>query len=539
MLPAIAVNVMPALTKRLVSSAPQKAVDYFLWCSTVPGFGVRIYPSGKRVFVCQVRVGRATRRVKIGAFGPYTVEQARQRAQEIVRAASEGRDPQREKCDARVAITVSELCDNYLEAARAGLVMTRFRQPKRGSTLKIDEGRIARHIKPLIGSLRARDVTRGDVQRMADAIAQGKTAGVFRGRPRGKAIVRGGPASAARVVSLLGGIYSWAEKRGLIVGRNPVRGIETVQGVPKERTLSPEELCALGKVLDEHTAPLPGPVAAVRIIALTGLRREEVCGLRWAEIDTLGSCLRLERTKTGRSVRPVGSAALEVLQSIARVSDNWVFPNSRGTASADFKKTIARLFNAAGLHDARSHDLRRTFGSVAADEGYGDTTIAELLGHARRGVTARHYIRRPDAALISAADRVCLRIAMALSSKRDATGKVHLREVFVEKPRNLQASAVTAALGLLRKIMPDLQSVDMKGKVEGDVRQYSDAELMAIIAASSVPIAEKVEMPLLPASGAPEGASGDRNSQQDHAPAEIKRQRSCFGGRRAPRSRLG
>jgi integrase len=424
MLPVVAVSAMPALTKRLIGSAGPKKLDYFLWCSSVPGFGVRIYPSGKRVFVCQVRVGRATRRVKIGAYGPYTVEQARQRAQEIVRAASEGRDPQREKFDARIAITVSELCDKYLEASRASLVMTRFRQPKRGSTLKIDEGRIARHIKPLIGSLRAQDVTRGEVQRMADAIAQGKTAGVFRGQPRGKAVVRGGGATAARVVGLLGGIYSWAEKRGVVAGQNPVRKIETAQGAPKERTLSPEELCALGKVLGEHTASLPGPVAALRIIALTGLRREEVCGLRWAEIDLLGSCLRLERTKTGRSVRPIGSAAIEVLQSIARVSDKWVFPNNRGTGSADFKKAIARLFNAAGLRDARSHDLRRTFGSVAADEGYGDTTIAELLGHARRGVTARHYIRRPDAALVAAADRVCSRITMALSGKWDEMGKV-------------------------------------------------------------------------------------------------------------------
>ena len=152
---------------------PSATHRLFLWCSSTPGFGIRIYPSGKRVFVCQVRVGHATRRIKIGVFGPYTVEQA-QRAQEIVRAASEGRDPQREKSDRRNAITVSELCENYLEAARANLVMTRFRRPKGGATLKIDEGRIVRHIKPLIGTVRARDITRVDVQRMADAIAQGK-----------------------------------------------------------------------------------------------------------------------------------------------------------------------------------------------------------------------------------------------------------------------------------------------------------------------------------------------------------------------------
>ena len=60
---------MPALTKRLVDAAKPKHVDYFLWCSSTPGFGIRVYPSGKRVFVCQVRVGRATRRVKIGRYG--------------------------------------------------------------------------------------------------------------------------------------------------------------------------------------------------------------------------------------------------------------------------------------------------------------------------------------------------------------------------------------------------------------------------------------------------------------------------------------
>ena len=145
---------MPALTKRAVDAAKPKLVDHFLWCSSTPGFGVRVYPSGKRVFVCQVRVGRATRRIKIGVYGPYTVEQARQRAQEIIRAASEGRDPQREKSAGRDAITVSEMCEAYLEAARSDLVMTRFRRPKRTSTLKIDEGRVARHIKPLIGHLR-------------------------------------------------------------------------------------------------------------------------------------------------------------------------------------------------------------------------------------------------------------------------------------------------------------------------------------------------------------------------------------------------
>src|SRR5215469_6807732 len=113
-------------------------------------------------------------------------------------------------------------------------------------------------------------------------------------------------------------------------------------------------------------------------------------------------------------MRPIGQAARELLAGLPRLSDEWVFPNRAGTGSAQLKGEIAAIFDTAGLTDARSHDLRRTFGSVAADEGYGDATIAELLGHARRGVTQRHYIRRLDAALIAAADRVSARIAAAM-----------------------------------------------------------------------------------------------------------------------------
>src|SRR5215469_6573821 len=102
-----------ALTKREVEAAKPHSADYFVWCGKTPGFAVRVYPAtatnptGKKVFVAQVRVGRATRRVKIGAFGPFTVDQARKRAEEIIRMAAGGHDPQREKRDTREALTVA------------------------------------------------------------------------------------------------------------------------------------------------------------------------------------------------------------------------------------------------------------------------------------------------------------------------------------------------------------------------------------------------------------------------------------------------
>ena len=222
-----------------------------------------------------------------------------------------------ERRSARASLSVGELCDLYLEAARAGLVIVRrFDRPKRASTVAIDEGRVARHIKPLVGAHRADKLSRAAVQRMADAIARGQTAGVFKSGVRGKAVVKGGMGTASRVVELLGGVWTWAEKRGFVSGPNPVRGVETGRGAPKDRVLSLTEFKALGKVLKARRPVRSAAVTAVRLIALTGLRRQEACALRWAEIDRTGSCLRIEASKTGRSTRPIGKPALDLLRSL-------------------------------------------------------------------------------------------------------------------------------------------------------------------------------------------------------------------------------
>jgi integrase-like protein/Arm domain-containing DNA-binding protein len=442
------------ITKRSVDALrpTEEGREAVLWDAELKGFGVRVQRGSVKSYILHYRMGAgrgaSLRKLTIGKHGsPWTPEMARAEAKRLLAIVAQGKDPAATK---RESLTVGQLCDRYLEAARSGLVMTRFKRPKRLTTVAIDEGRVGRHIKPLIGKIPAGDLRRAEVQRMADAIAQGKTAGTFKGKPRekavaaegapgssialdpnvkprGRAVVTGGTGTAARVVELLGGIYSWAEKRELVGGPNPAHGVETARGEAKDRVLSGDELRALSKILDENAAKLPMPVAAVRLIALTGLRREEGCALRWGEIDFPGSCLRLEATKTGRSTRPIGKAARDLLQSVPRLSDEWVFPNRSGTGRAELKASIAELFDAAGLRDARSHDLRRTFGSIAADEGYSDATIAELLGHSRRGVTQRHYIRRPDAALVAAADRVSARIAGAMGAPEETAEVVPLR----------------------------------------------------------------------------------------------------------------
>jgi hypothetical protein len=138
----------------------------------------------------------------------------------------------------------------------------------------------------------------------------------------------------------------------------------------------------------------------------------------WPEIDCTGHCIRRD-TKNGIWTRPVGQPVREYLKLLAqtRTSNTWVFPNRNGAGGAGVKKKAANLFDAAGLTDARSRDLRRTFSTIADDEGYSEATIGMLIGDSPRGIVRKHYIQKPDQALIAAADRISSRIAAALDGK--------------------------------------------------------------------------------------------------------------------------
>jgi hypothetical protein len=117
------------------------------------------------------------RRLAFAKVGTLTPDEARRMARGHLAAIAGGADPSGERHQARATMTVGDLCDRYMEAADAGLVMTRFGRPKRSSTIQIDRGRVSRHIKPCIGQIAVTKLTRADVQRMCDRITEGKTSG--------------------------------------------------------------------------------------------------------------------------------------------------------------------------------------------------------------------------------------------------------------------------------------------------------------------------------------------------------------------------
>lgn len=416
-----------AITKRDVDKLTLNTIIWDDGQSSVTGFGVRRQRSEIRTFILKYRTGSRSRWHTIGQFGqPWTVDTARNEARRLVGILAGGGElqPEASSTAAEGPLLIGPMCDQYLAAAKAGTIYTRFKKPKKSSTLQIDEGRINRHIKPLIGEVPVCEITRAKVSKMIADIAAGKTATVEKTGPRGRAVVTGGNTTAARVADLLSGIMAWAIDQGHIE-HNPVHGVRRFRPDPRQRHLAKEELGRLGKVLRGGGEGMhPYAVAITELLCLTGCRLGEIANLQWSEIDDEAQCLRLGDTKTGRSVRPVGKAALDFLSARPRqVGSPFVFPALRGSGSYQGVKRVSRkIFEAAEIDGVSSHTLRHTFATVAAGLGYSDAIIGGLLGHASRGVTSR-YVHRPDEAFIAAADAVSTKVAAWLvADDRDADG---------------------------------------------------------------------------------------------------------------------
>jgi len=404
-----------------------------VWDTAVPGFGARRQRAAAIAYFLKYRTREGRQRWHtIGRHGaPWTPDVARQEARRILGEIVQGGDPAAEKHAARKALTVAELCDMYLADAEAGRVLTRNRTAKKASTLSIDKGRIARHIKPVLGALAVASVTRDDVDRFMHDVAEGRTAvHVKTARKRGLARVTGGQTAATRSVGLLGAIFSYAVRRGMRAD-NPAHGIQRFADRKRERRLSDDEYAALGEALRAADVGgiWPPAVAAGRFLALTGWRSGEALGLRWSDIDLVRRTVTLADSKTGRSMRPLSRSACDALRGLPRIGVERVFPASRGGPETllHFKKFWLRIAKLGGLPgDVSPHVLRHSFASVAVDLGYSEPTIAALIGHKGRSVTSR-YAHAADAVLLAAADAVADRTAELMGEAKPNAAVVPMR----------------------------------------------------------------------------------------------------------------
>jgi integrase len=383
---------MPKLTKRVVDAAEGRAREYFIWDEDLPGFGLRILPSGRKRYIIQYRAGRRSRRISLGPSTVLTCEQARGRAITIIAVTKNGEDPAARRAADRRAITVKELVERF-EKEHIDLRL-------KPSTAKGYKRMLERFVIPRLGNHRVNEVTRADVAQLHHDL-------------------RHIAYDANRCLEMISKMFNLAEMWGLRPdGSNPRKHIKKYPEEKRERFLSAAELRRVGEVLremEQEGIELPSAIAAVRLLILTGCRLGEIMTLKWEHVDIRGKALRLPDSKTGAKVVHLGQPAAEVLEKIERVEKNpWVIVGTKpGARLTDLQPFWQRARARAGLKDVRIHDLRHTFASTAVAAGQGLPMIGKLLGHTQVQTTARYAHLAADP-VKEAVNRVASDLARAI-----------------------------------------------------------------------------------------------------------------------------
>ena len=345
--------------------------DTVFWESELSGFGVRVYPSGSKVYVVQTRAGRRpAKRVTVGHHGVVTAEEARRRAALVIARIKAGEEPLPETpAHVRAAgPTVGELARQSLDGD-----VTAHCKPR---TARQYAQIVERHLLPRLGRV------------LAAALDHAQVAALHRE-------LRATPPTANRTVAVLARIWTAAEDRGLPPeGGNPCRLVVRNRERPRERFLSEAET---DRGVSVHA------IAAIRLLLLTGCRKNEILTLRWSDVDLAACELKLEDAKTGPRVVPLSPAAVAVLAGIPRIKGNQhVIPGKvEGASLRNVGNLWRRIRARAGLGDVHLHDCRHSFASRALALGEGLPMIDRLLGHARVETTARYAhltrdsVRRP------------------------------------------------------------------------------------------------------------------------------------------------
>ena len=413
------------ISKRTIDNLQPAERDLFVWDTELPGFGVKITPTGSRIYVLQYGQARRVHRITLGRHGvDVTAEQARIEAQRLRGLIAAGETPARLGAKRSEDVTVAELGQRYLDE-----YATAHKKP---SGIAQDRRNLENHVVPLIGKLRVGAVERADVAKVMRDIAAGKTAKDEKTKRQGRRIVRGGEIVANRVQALLSKMFALAEDWKLRPeGRNPCRGVRRYAERKVERFLSGDELARLGAALTSETMRISpqqvtpgrrGPsagkgasLAALRLLLLTGCRVGEILSLRWQHIDSERRLLLLPDSKTGAKSVFLSKAALDLIRSLQRdLSSEFVFAGDRpGKPIVSLRKTWERVCKAAKIDDIRLHDLRHSYASIGAAGGLSLPIIGALLGHSQPSTTAR-YAHLAASPLHEAADAIGNKILIAL-----------------------------------------------------------------------------------------------------------------------------
>jgi integrase len=346
------------LTKSAIDALPTPKSDVVYWDAASPGFGVKVTPKGRKVFVVLYRTGGAGSRLRkytIGPYGRVTLHQARVAAQKVFAAKLEGRDPAAEKRAARRRI-VADRVEDLLEA----FIAQRLTQNRSG-------GEIARLLRREIGKTWAgrsiHEISKRDVVEVVTAIEQ-----------------RGAPVAANKALKVIKTFLRWCVGRA-VLDQSPAEGVPLPsKEVARDRVLTDNELVHIILAARKMGGPYGG---IVELLALTGQRREEVGRLQWEELDLARQLWTLPKSRTKNAkvhVVHLSEQSMAVLKSTDRKGP-YVFSLLGTKPFPGFSRAKRRLDQLSGVTGWRLHDLRRTCVSGMARLGIAPHVADKILNH--------------------------------------------------------------------------------------------------------------------------------------------------------------
>ena len=368
------------LTPRLARESEPGPRDTFLFDRTLPGFGLRIHPSGRKVWIVQARIEGRSRRIVIARHGEIELAEARRRARDMLARVRAGGNPADDIQTEKETPTLRAFADEYLRRCDPHW------KPSGRKTVRIY---LKARILPAFGRMPLDRIGPEDVAAWFDAASKDR------------------PGAANRAFEILRSMMFRAEEWGLRErGSNPCLGTRKNPRNNIARFLDADELARLGRALDANEVRWPEAVAAIRLLALTGCRRSEVLNLRWRNIGR--DAISLPDSKTGPRTVPLGAAARAHIAGLPgdRKPDRYLFPtHAEGRGAYSLVNCWRTVCADAGVGGLRLHDLRHTAASQAVMSGENLPIVGKLLGHRRHRTTAG-YAHLADGHLIETAERV-------------------------------------------------------------------------------------------------------------------------------------
>jgi integrase len=336
------------ITKRAVDAMKAGPKDQFLWDTEKPGFGVKITPKGKRVYILQYRMGGGSssppRRYTIGTHGVWTPDQAEKEAGRLLRMIDTGTDPaqerqeQAEKARTDAALAFPEYVERFLAL---------YVKPEWPKSYDFAESILRLHVTPRLKGKTLPAIRKSDIAGMLDAIPAGATA------------------LRRNVYSVTRRLFNWAEGRGDIE-KNPLDGFEAPATVAsRDRVLEDWEL----RLVWLGSAELGYPFRPFyRMLAGTGQRREEVAGLNWTELDRAAAQWTLPGARSKNGSAHIVHLSDPIIAELDGIAGGPEWPKRGPVLSTNGKTTISGYSKAKARLDREMLAIARREAQEAGDD---------------------------------------------------------------------------------------------------------------------------------------------------------------------------